>query len=429
MNPIERGLATLCRFIILLGLSLPLYLGIAHGLLDLDQNPVLRSALAGAFLIHVWTRPRAAQWMASVAIGLVASAAYAYMHHGFGNYPGAAPAACASFAGLASLLILAAQSLLGKPAERPEYRKTLWTAAAFPYFSFVMALALNLTSAQHPRVYDLWLYAFDETLKIRPSFLIGHLTANAALLEDAARMAYESLPLVICWLAALERRSPEKFSARVIPLFVTAGLAGVFLYQFLPAVGPAYIFGNKFPESLPALSGVAIQPMLLPRVARNAMPSVHFACALLVWWNTAAFGRVWRALAVAYVAMIFLATMGFGEHYLVDLVVAVPFALALQAGCLKAAWGSTARRRALWGSVVLTAGWIGALRTSLFQGSFVLSWCAVSATVALTLWWKRGLDLCLRGEDIAEIPDHQPGIPVVDPADQIGAVQAHANAR
>ena len=212
------------------------------------------------------------------------------------------PAVCAAFLGLASLLVLAAQSLLGAAAQRPEHRKTLWTAAAFPYLSFVIALALNLTSAQHPRVYDLWLYAFDETLKLRASFLIGHLIATAPLLQQAARIAYESLPLAICCLVAMERRSPERFSAGLVRLFVTAGLAGVVLYQFLPAAGPAYVFGKQFPESLPALPGIAIQPILLPRVARNAMPSVHFACALLVWWNTGSCGRVWRALAGGFVA-------------------------------------------------------------------------------------------------------------------------------
>ena len=34
--------------------------------------------------------------------------------------------------------------------------------------------------------------------------------ANAPLLQDAARIAYESLPLVICCLVAMERRSPER---------------------------------------------------------------------------------------------------------------------------------------------------------------------------------------------------------------------------
>lgn len=429
MSPIERKLALLCRVIVLGALALPVYLGIAHGLLDLEQNPVLRSALAGAFLIHMWTRPQAKQWTAVLGMGLLASAVYAWIYQGFGNYFGAVPAVCASFLGLASLLVLAAQSLLGTPAQRPEHRETLLTAAAFPYLSFVIALALNLTSAQHPRVYDLWLYAFDETLRFRASFVIGHVTANSAILQDAARMAYESLPLVICWLVAIERRSPERFSAGMMRLFVSAGLAGVFLYQFLPAAGPAYIFGQKFPDSLPELSGITIQPILLHRVARNAMPSVHFACALLVWWNTGRFGRVWRVLAGGFVAMIFLATMGFGEHYLVDLLVAVPFALAVQAGCLKSAWDSAGRGEVFWGSAILTAGWIGALRFGLFLNSFALSWSAVIATVILTVWWKRALDGRLRGEYVAEVPDHQSGVPVVDPADQIGAVQAHANTR
>jgi len=427
MRLTEQRIAQLCRFVLLVALALPVYLGIAHGLLDLARNPVLRSALAGAFLIHMSARARRVQGSLAVAAGLVAGAIYAWLHHGFGDDLGAAPAVFAAFLGLASLLVLAAQSVFAGVEARPTHRKTLIAAAAFPYFSFIIALALNLTSALHPKVYDLRLYAFDESLRLHTSFFIGRLVASFNLLRVAAVLAYESLPLVICWLLALELRSPERFSAGIMRLFVTAGLAGVLLYQLLPAAGPAYVFGAKFPGSLPSLSGLAIRPILLPRVARNAMPSVHFACALLVWWNTAAFARFWRALAAGFLAMTFLATIGFGEHYLVDLIVALPFALAVQSACLKSKWDSPARGVAFWGSAVLTAGWIGALRLGIFQNSLALSWGAVIGTLILTLWWKRRLPAALSGEDVAEIPDHQNGVPVVDPSDQVRSVQEHAH--
>jgi len=427
----ERRTQQLCRFVLVVALALPVYLGIVHGLLDLAQNPVLRSALAGAFLIHMWTRPRRVHWALALAIAFIASGAYAWLHHGFGDYLGAAPAVCAAFLGLGSLLVLAAQSMFAAAVDRPAHRKTFIAAAAFLYFSFVIALALNLTSALHPRVYDLWLYAFDETLKLPASIFIGHLVANSNALRVAGVLAYESLPLVICWLVALELKSPERFAAGIVRLFVTAGLAGILLYQLLPATGPIYIFGANFPDSLPLIKD--LQPILLPRVARNAMPSVHFACALLVWWNAAAFARVWRVLAAGFVAITLLATIGFGEHYLVDLVVAVPFALAVHSACLKPNWDSRARRVALWGSAILTAGWIGALRLGLLQNSFALSWCAVVVTLALTLWWKRSLrpqwrvPAALRREDVAEIPNHQNGVPVVDPSHQVRTVQEHAH--
>ena len=431
MRLAERRGRQFCCFVLVVALALPVCLGIVHGLLDLAQNPVLRSALAGAFLIHMSMRPRRAHCALAVAAGLIASAAYAWLHHGFGDYLGAAPAVCAAFLGLGSLLVLAAQSVFAAAVDRPAHRKTFIAAAAFPYFSFVIALALNLTSALHPSVYDLWLYAFDETLKLPASSVIGHLLANFNALRVAGVLAYESLPLVICWLVALEFRSPERFAAGIVRVFVTAGLAGVLLYQLLPATGPIYIFGANFPDRLPLIND--LHPVLLPRVARNAMPSVHFACALLVWWNTAAFARVWRSLAAGFVAMTFLATIGFGEHYLVDLVVAFPFALAVHSACLKPNWDSKAHRVAFWGSATLTAGWIGALRLGLLQNSLSLSWCAVVATLVLTLWWKRSLrpqwrvPAALRSEDVAEIPDHQNGVPVVDPSNQVRTVQEHAH--
>ena len=121
--------------------------------------------------------------------------------------------------------------------------------------------------------------------------------ANSYALKIAGVVAYQSMPLAICFLLALERESPGRFAARVLPLFVTVGIVGVVLYNLFPAVGPVYIFGKDFQANLPPVSGLAMQPVLHVSAARNAMPSVHFACALLIWWNTLGLNRLWRWLA------------------------------------------------------------------------------------------------------------------------------------
>jgi PAP2 superfamily len=158
------------------------------------------------------------------------------------------------------------------------------------------------------------------------------------------------------------------------------------------------MFGNRFPASLPAVADLTIHPVTLASAARNALPSVHFACALLIWWNVARLSLRWRLMAGVFLGMTMLATMGFGEHYLIDLVVAVPFALAMQAVCLKStSWASDDRRVAFSGGAALTVLWIAVLRLGLLQNSPRLAWCSVVATLALSLWWKRRLALGHRG--------------------------------
>jgi len=393
MSRTERIIQWICRIVISVALALPVYAGARHGLLDLERNPVLQSALAGAFLIHMRARPRPAGWMSVLSVGSVLTVIYAWIHHGYGSVIGAAPCAYLTFLGLASIAVLAVQTLAGDRALRKLHRDTLLAAAAFPYFSFILAFCLTLTSALQPKVYDLILYAFDEALQCKPSALIGGLMASSYALRVAGVIAYQSMPVAICFLLALERESPGRCAARILPLFVTVGVAGAFLYNLFPAVGPAYVFGKDFPSHLPSVSNLTMQPLANISAARNAMPSVHFACALLIWWNTAGLQRLWRWLAAGFVGMTFLATLGFGEHYLVDLIVAVPFAVTMQALALRTrSWAPAERREAAGGGAALTLGWIAALRAGLFLNAPALAWVATLATMALALRWKRGLD-------------------------------------
>jgi hypothetical protein len=68
---------------------------------------------------------------------------------------------------------------------------------------------------------------------------------------------------------------------------------------------------------------------IAPTEFRNAFPSLHMTGALFVAWSAQPFGRAVRILAWLYAGVTVLATLGSGEHYLVDLLVAAPFALAI----------------------------------------------------------------------------------------------------
>jgi hypothetical protein len=55
------------------------------------------------------------------------------------------------------------------------------------------------------------------------------------------------------------------------------------------------------------------------------MPSLHMASALIAYVHARRFGRLASAVALLFVIGTFLGTMGTGEHYFIDLVVAIPF--------------------------------------------------------------------------------------------------------
>ncbi len=393
MTRTERIVQWICRGVLAVVLALPVYVGIRHGLASLEGNPVLESALAGAFLIHMRARPKPAEWISALVMGSWLTVLYAWLHHGYGNSIGAAPYAYLSFLGLASLAVLAVRVFAGDRALRKLHRDTFLAAVAFPYFSFILAFCLNWTTTLQPKVYDPLLYAFDDALQLKLSVWTADLLARSYPLKVAAIAAYRNMPLAVCFLLALEREAAGRFSARILPLIATTGIAAAVLHNLFPAVGPIHTFGTEFPANLPPVASLSLQSLLHIDAARSAMPSLHFAYALLIWWNTAGLHRAWRWLAAVFLALTLLAALGFGEHYLVDLVVAVPFAVTMQPLALRArSWAPVERRLAVAGGAVLTLGWIIALRSGVFLNSTALAWGAVVVTLLLSLWWKRALD-------------------------------------
>lgn len=111
------------------------------------------------------------------------------------------------------------------------------------------------------------------------------------------------------------------------------------------------------------------------------MPSLHAAGALLIFWNSRSFGWT-RIIAFLYLLLTLLATLGFGEHYIIDLVVAAPYALLMQALATEC---SNQALVALLG-VGCVLSWIGLLYYAipLLADSRVALLTATAATFILT---------------------------------------------
>jgi hypothetical protein len=111
---------------------------------------------------------------------------------------------------------------------------------------------------------------------------------------------------------------------------------------------------------------------------------------LLAWWNSKGLSLMTRTIAFFFLFFTVLATLGTGEHYLIDLIVAFPFALMLQSLTSLAA----RRREGIvpfcfgLGAVLL---WMVLLRftPNFFWLSRAIPWTLVSATVLVAMWLKR----------------------------------------
>src|SRR5260370_1523493 len=164
--------------------------------------------------------------------------------------------------------------------------------------------------------------------------------------------------------------------ANPLVVFIVAGVAGFAFYQVCPATGPVQVFGGKYPNSPPAL--LLFETVRLDDVPRNAIPSLHSAWVLLLWWNVRYCRRWIRHTAMVFLLLTLLATLGLGEHYLIDLVVALPFSAAVAA--------AGARRFAIaFGSSAMTLAWLLYFRLGLAASrpSPLLAWIAVLATLAV----------------------------------------------
>jgi hypothetical protein len=264
---------------------------------------------------------------------------------------------------LGSLASLALAALWSAPERRPATLDTCTTAALFPMFLITSGLALGMTTALHPKTFDLFLYAFDARLGMQPGFLVGRFFARFHAIRQACYFGYEALPLAMAIAFAMERSRPARRNASIMLAFMIAAVGGFALYNLFPAAGPIHVFGRQFPYAFPATGQAPYQLVAIGDAPRNAMPSVHIAMALLILWNSRLGPRVWRVLAALLLGITVLATLGFGEHYLVDLLVAVPFALgaaALAASGLP--WKTPVRAASAGLGFAMVAGWLMYLR-------------------------------------------------------------------
>ena len=351
--------------------SLVLVSGIWH----MGSNSMIACGFLGAFFIFAGTRPGIKLLLIAAAAGSGYAACYGLLGGPFDHDPLLAVIATGAFLGIGSITVMAWQSIWTR-SDTPENLGALRDALVLPVFSLIAGLGMNWANGSAQRTYDHLLYAFDGTLlRIPPGHTVAALWRSVPWIATASGTAYQGLlifpPLFRGW--ALFRG--QRGGVNAMHAFAAAGVVGFILYQACPAEGPVYSFGTRFPDHLPDWRDVSLAPYLSTGV-HNAIPSMHMTWALLVLWSALELGPLAIAIAAAFAGFTALATLGTGEHYLVDLVIAVPLAFAV--------WSAFRRdtlRVAL--GLGLVFGWLIYLRSGAFLlCPGMLNWMFIAATLA-----------------------------------------------
>ena len=328
-----RRTAGLKRTLLLIIASLAMYVVLIAAARALDLNePYLPFAIAGGLIFYLRAQPKAWEQILCLACSVGFAFMVPFPHTKNWIIAGSSMLAMLGFG---AFLMFGLRWIWSEQPARRETTALLAPACALIFFVFSAQRAFGIKQIGQAQTYDLYLYAADGAFGFQPSFVCGRVMARLHALQIACLLAYLSLPFVMALAYALLPRKEKRPSWDIISVFMLAGIGGWALYNVAPATGPIYAFPASFPwQTLPYhfLPKLLLERIPVPGNApRNAIPSLHMAWVLLLFWNTKALSRSLRLFLAIYVGLTVLATLGTGEHYFVDLLTAVPFALMVQA--------------------------------------------------------------------------------------------------
>ncbi|MGB0035382.1 MAG: phosphatase PAP2 family protein [Candidatus Acidiferrales bacterium] len=340
-------------------------------------------ALSSIVILHLRVRPR---W-ADALLVLGCTALFAALDFGILRY---SPKIMAwfSFLGVSSLLILGIRAVWAEKDDRKFLLYAWVPAVLFISSEWFASTMLEWTARAHPKTLDLYLLSFDASLHIHWSFLAGQWFSRWPWLRFGSLIFYVGLaiPITLVYAGKLMRVGERALPAMVA--FLITGPVGILFYNLFPAGGPRNLFQQNFPyHPLPIeqAARLFLEPVAILG-PRNAMPSLHMAWTLLAWWYSRGLSWWERAIAFAFVAFTVLATMGTGEHWFVDLVVAYPFSLLIMAlSSYSLSWKDSRRLSAFLFGLGGTLAWLAALRygAHFFWTSPIVPWTLSLATAAL----------------------------------------------
>jgi hypothetical protein len=190
------------------------------------------------------------------------------------------------------------------------------------FYGFLLTTVMGGEGGLFPWKFDHILFCVDHSLGLQAASIARPLQGFMRL---PLWIVYQLMvPMMIVWFLVTSYRN---LRASIVLAYVAELVAGPLLYSLFPACGPIYAFGSQW-LSPPSVQPVPIRLAGMP----NAFPSLHIGTAFL--FLLFAPGKLWKAVAFAFLALTSLATLSTGEHYVIDLIPGLAF------GAFAAAVGS-----------------------------------------------------------------------------------------
>ncbi|MGM9998738.1 MAG: phosphatase PAP2 family protein [Candidatus Bruticola sp.] len=242
----------------------------------------------------------------------------------------------------------------------------------------VMPIMLGLGASikrLNPYVYDPHCYALDSLWGGQISFIISKFFSSTLTLRLIMYAVYFYLSLYMIGAQIIvfldNKKNKIAHSSRLVPafFFITIAVAGSFLYNFFPVVGvQAYCGVSRFPNGPWPAANLTPVPIEAPMfLSRNGMPSLHLSWIIATLFSLYGSKIIWRRIALILTILTAISTFSVGYHYLIDLIIALPFCLAALSVTLVEASARWRLISAIYGTTAVM-GWL-----SLFKYNITLA--------------------------------------------------------
>lgn len=217
----------------------------------------------------------------------------------------------------------------GPRDRRPERRQAL--VRGLLLLGGVLASASDMKSLGwlNP-TYDAAIFNMDQHLLVRIPSIAMHAADSVPRLYAVVFFVYSSVPAII---AIFDVLSSRRRGLSMTLIFSVSGYVGSLCYHVVPSAGPPFLVPGYY-RSVWATRRVLISATSVLKAGppRNCMPSLHAAWAYLLLVNLRFVRRPIGRLVIGTAALLtILAALTAGQHWFVDLIVALPFAVSVDA--------------------------------------------------------------------------------------------------
>lgn len=408
LSQLEKSLDLLGRYLLLFYLVFTVVLGIVlrnRGMIaDFSDyfrlngfDPMNASGLAALYVAFLSCRPSRNAIQVSLVLGLIAEVFYQLL-------------VLPPEAGMASRLLTVGGGtgvvgffcILGtylggaKPIHRARARAFLLAGLCLLLYPIAAGKGIGLLSEATHTVFDSHLYRFEGSLGFFPSQEVAKLLLSSYALHFLVLAVYSRLPLFIFLGIYLSVRYERFCYTNVLKAFILGGVLAFPFFFVLPMVGIDLFVGTPpWPLlELPAIN--EFKPVEAPlSYPRTCLPSLHTTWVLTVYFAVAGISRRTAVFAGVVVFLTLISALGPSVgHYIVDLLVGVPFCLGVVAcASPKNAGNAVWRTYCMAFGFGSTAFWVVAFR---FFPDAVLSlhwlaWTAMLLACGATFWLEASL--------------------------------------